>query len=188
MLRAVVPVQHSVSCGHRLLWARSICRPFCAIALHSQSYVFAIGARFHKRHFSTRFPSATRIERCIQTNSKSANTHRHSPKISTITDVSESDIFAYKAQRWLWNEPSQLQRRYLKFNIAPLIHAAEKALGHGAKCVEMTKLPEGNFNKTLLLEMEDGREVIAKLPNPNAGRPYYTTASEVATMDYVCSL
>lgn len=33
--------------------------------------------------------------------------------------------------------------------------------------------------------MDDGREVIAKLPNPNAGRPYFTTASEVATMDFV---
>ncbi|KAF2995261.1 hypothetical protein E8E13_003826 [Curvularia kusanoi] len=33
--------------------------------------------------------------------------------------------------------------------------------------------------------MDDGRELIAKIPNPNAGRAHYTTASEVATMDYV---
>ncbi|KAJ5972391.1 Aminoglycoside phosphotransferase [Penicillium vulpinum] len=33
--------------------------------------------------------------------------------------------------------------------------------------------------------MDDGKEVIAKLPNPNAGPQYFTTASEVATMDYV---
>ncbi|KAA8614545.1 hypothetical protein PtrV1_11575 [Pyrenophora tritici-repentis] len=33
--------------------------------------------------------------------------------------------------------------------------------------------------------MDDGRELIAKLPNPNAGRPYFTTASEAATMDYL---
>ncbi|KAH9868328.1 hypothetical protein J1614_007400 [Plenodomus biglobosus] len=33
--------------------------------------------------------------------------------------------------------------------------------------------------------MDDGRELIAKLPNPNAGAPHLTTASEVATMDYV---
>ncbi|KAL5395434.1 hypothetical protein PMIN03_013022 [Paraphaeosphaeria minitans] len=33
--------------------------------------------------------------------------------------------------------------------------------------------------------MIDGRQFIARLPNPNAGRPHYTTASEVATMDYV---
>ena len=35
--------------------------------------------------------------------------------------------------------------------------------------------------------MDDGKEVIAKLPNPNAGRAHFTTASEVATMDYVRS-
>lgn len=39
--------------------------------------------------------------------------------------------------------------------------------------------------ESTLLSMEDGREVIAKMPNPNAGVPHYTTASEVATMDFV---
>ena len=33
--------------------------------------------------------------------------------------------------------------------------------------------------------MDDGQEVIAKVPNPNSGTPYFTTASEVATMDFV---
>jgi hypothetical protein len=47
------------------------------------------------------------------------------------------------------------------------------------------KLPEGNFSKVFLITMDDGKEVIAKLPNPNAGRAHFTTASEVATMDYV---
>ncbi|KAI9672324.1 MAG: hypothetical protein M1817_003346 [Caeruleum heppii] len=32
--------------------------------------------------------------------------------------------------------------------------------------------------------MDDGREVIAKVPNPNAGSRHFTTASEVATMDF----
>ncbi|GAB7353080.1 hypothetical protein MBLNU459_g3626t1 [Dothideomycetes sp. NU459] len=32
--------------------------------------------------------------------------------------------------------------------------------------------------------MNDGKEVIAKVPNPNAGRPHFTTASEVATIDF----
>ena len=38
----------------------------------------------------------------------------------------------------------------------------------------------------MLLTMEDGTEVVAKVPNPNAGQPHFTTASEVATMDFVC--
>lgn len=46
------------------------------------------------------------------------------------------------------------------------------------------KFPEGNFNKAFLLKMDDGKEVVAKLPNPNAGIPRLTTASEVASMDF----
>jgi hypothetical protein len=33
--------------------------------------------------------------------------------------------------------------------------------------------------------MDDGQEVIAKVLNLNAGISHYTTASEVATMDFV---
>lgn len=31
--------------------------------------------------------------------------------ITTPPDVSEDDLFSYKGQRWLWNEPTQFQRR-----------------------------------------------------------------------------
>lgn len=44
---------------------------------------------------------------------------------------------------------------------------------------------ERDRNKVFLITMNDGKEVIAKLPNPNAGRAHFTTASEVATMDFV---
>ncbi|KAJ9297731.1 hypothetical protein DTO217A2_8554 [Paecilomyces variotii] len=33
--------------------------------------------------------------------------------------------------------------------------------------------------------MEDGRQLVVKIPNPNAGPAHYTTASEVATMQFV---
>jgi hypothetical protein len=46
-------------------------------------------------------------------------------------------------------------------------------------------MPEGNFNKVLLLSIDDGKEVVAKIPNPNAGLPDRVTSSEVATMDFV---
>ena len=49
-------------------------------------------------------------------------------------------------------------------------------------CVEVQKLPEGNFNKTFLLTMNDGKQIVARVPNPNAGISHYTTASEVATI------
>lgn len=43
---------------------------------------------------------------------------------------------------------------------------------------------EGGFSKALLMTTEDGMEVIAKIPLPNAGRAMYSTASEAAVLDY----
>ncbi|EAU34264.1 hypothetical protein ATEG_05195 [Aspergillus terreus NIH2624] len=92
--------------------------------------------------------------------------------------------FAYHEPKWLWNEGEQLSRRYVKFNLGELARVATEATG-SRFCVQVQKLPEGNFSKVFLMTMDNGREVIAKLPNPNAGRQHFTTASEVATMDYV---
>lgn len=43
---------------------------------------------------------------------------------------------------------------------------------------------EGGFSKALLLQKEDGSELIAKIPCPNAGPSSYVTASEAAVMEY----
>ncbi|PGH13105.1 hypothetical protein AJ80_06477 [Polytolypa hystricis UAMH7299] len=48
----------------------------------------------------------------------------------------------------------------------------------------MTKIGEGNFNKVFRLQMNDGAVAIARMPHPNAGPSQYTTASEVATMEF----
>ncbi|RAH67227.1 phosphotransferase family protein [Aspergillus aculeatinus CBS 121060] len=93
-------------------------------------------------------------------------------------------LYIYSAQRWLWNETQQLQRRYRAFDLPALIHIAEQAAGNNAECATISKLPEGNFNKALLVTMRDDRQLVVKIPNPNAGPAHYTTASEVATMRY----
>ncbi|KAL2061554.1 hypothetical protein VTL71DRAFT_6931 [Oculimacula yallundae] len=86
--------------------------------------------------------------------------------------------------RWLWGERAQLADRYVKFDMPKLCRLAASAIG-SASCVEVVKISEGQFNKVFLLTMDDRREAIAKLPNPNAGRPHFTTASEVATMNFL---
>ena len=90
----------------------------------------------------------------------------------------------FTSGRWLWREHQQLARRYVNFDMPRLLEIAASATGSNA-CVQVLKVLEGQYNKVFLLTMDDGREVIAKLPNPNAGRPHFTTASEVATMDFV---
>lgn len=50
---------------------------------------------------------------------------------------------------------------------------------------KVLKCVEGQFIKVFILTMDDGDEVVAKLPNPNAGPPFYTLSSEVATRHFV---
>jgi hypothetical protein len=76
--------------------------------------------------------------------------------------------------------------RYVKFNLDSLCRLAATHFSDTTKCIRVVKL-EGNFNKALLLTMNDGNEVIAKLPCPNAGPPSLTTASEVATLKFCMS-
>ncbi|KAI8939218.1 hypothetical protein NX059_005046 [Plenodomus lindquistii] len=101
-----------------------------------------------------------------------------------IRDCDVQQFYKYTSGRWLWNEEYQLARRYVEFDLPGLLQVSAQAIG-ARSCVKVDKLPEGNFSKVFLMTMDDGRELIAKLPNPNAGPPHFTTASEAATMDYV---
>ncbi|KAB8201650.1 kinase-like domain-containing protein [Aspergillus parasiticus] len=86
--------------------------------------------------------------------------------------------------RWLWREQEQLACRYVKFELQELLDIAASVVG-AQSCTRVRKASEGQYNKVLFLTMANGCEIIAKLPNPNAGRPHFTTASEVATMDFL---
>ncbi len=94
------------------------------------------------------------------------------------------DFFRYTAGRFLFDEIKQMACRRVQFDMNELVHIAASSTA-SRSCVAIRKLPEGQYSKAFLLIMDDGKRVIAKVPNPNAGRPHYTTASEVATMDFV---
>ncbi|KAL4970398.1 aminoglycoside phosphotransferase family protein [Aspergillus stella-maris] len=83
---------------------------------------------------------------------------------------SPQDFFSYTSRRWIWEERQQLQERYREFDILELQKIA---------------LGEGLYNKSFMLTMADGKAVVARIPNPNAGPTFLTTASEVATMDFL---
>ena len=84
------------------------------------------------------------------------------------------------------DETENLRKREIRFELNKLASVAADAVG-AAQCISIKKYPDGMFNKAFLMSMEDGQEVVAKVPNPNAGIPHFTTASEVATMDFVRS-
>ncbi|KAL4904439.1 hypothetical protein BDW74DRAFT_185692 [Aspergillus multicolor] len=83
------------------------------------------------------------------------------------------------------NEAHELSIHYIKFNMDELVRRAAESVGlTSAQCASVEKFSDGMYNKTFLFIMDDGTQVVGKVPNPNAGRAHYTTANEVATMDF----
>lgn len=112
--------------------------------------------------------------------------HQHpEPRMDSIVG-NPHDFFSYTSGRWVWNEEEQLRERYREFNILELQKVAIESACAGS-CVRMEKLGEGSYNKSFRLVMANGKVVVARIPNPNAGPACLTTASEVATMDFVSS-
>ncbi|MCJ1478981.1 Phosphotransferase enzyme [Lambiella insularis] len=104
--------------------------------------------------------------------------------MSTKSTSPYEQFFHYTSGRWLWDEESQRRERFLVFNVQELQRIAAESVGAQC-CVSITKLAEGGYNKVFRLVMDDCSVAIARLPNPNAGPAQKTTASKVATMDFV---
>lgn len=93
-------------------------------------------------------------------------------------------IFTFTRGRFVQNEKFEMSLRQVRFNMNELSKIAANAMGFPF-CTKVERYSDGMYNKSFLFTMQDGSQVVGKIPNPNAGRPYFTTASEVATMDFV---
>ena len=91
------------------------------------------------------------------------------------------DFFNYTSGRWICNENQQLSARLVEFSVSALKAVAANSVGAG-ECIHMIKLPEGLFNRVFLLSLNNGEDVIARIPTSVAGPAHWNTASEVATM------
>ncbi|KAF9475595.1 hypothetical protein BDN70DRAFT_914917 [Pholiota conissans] len=89
-------------------------------------------------------------------------------------------FFAYTSGRWLCNNDAQLKARYAAFNIDGLKDIASETIGSPVQ--SMTKIAE-SLNRIFLLTHQNGTQTIARIPTPICGPPFFTTSSEVATMD-----
>jgi hypothetical protein len=100
--------------------------------------------------------------------------------------ISEEDLFHYTNGRFLIDEKFQFSKRYVHFNIEKLCDViGTVSAGSGkSSCVSRIEKMEGGFSKALVITTEDASEYIVKIPCPNAGRPMYCTASEVAVLRF----
>ena len=96
----------------------------------------------------------------------------------------EEEFFNFTRGRFVSNEDHEMSQRYVRFNVHELARVAAEAVG-SKSCIAIEKYPDGWYNKALLMTMDDGTQTVAKIPNPNAGRSHFTTASEVATTEFV---
>lgn len=81
----------------------------------------------------------------------------------------------------------RLNERYVEFNVEEALQRAAGASvdhKHG-KVVTIKKLAEGGFNRLFLLVLQDGFELIAKIPYHIAQPAYFATASEAATLTFL---
>lgn len=102
---------------------------------------------------------------------------------STGKPITHEDLFRYTNGHFLIDEKLQFGRRYVKFDLDRLCDIAA-SVGDSRSPISAVEKLEGGFSKALLMRRENGTELIAKLPCPNAGPALYTTASEVAVMQY----
>jgi len=61
-----------------------------------------------------------------------------------------------------------MSQRHVRFNVNELARCAAETVG-ARTCVSISKYPDGMYNKAMLLTMNNGSQVVAKVPNPNAG-------------------
>lgn len=114
---------------------------------------------------------------------------KHQSTMSQVTPnlrTSDRELFSYTSGRYLYNEQLRLAERHVEFNIEALRRVTAQSVGRDT-VVHMRKLAEGGFNRVLLLTMNDGFEVIVKIPYSIAVPKQLTTESEVATLDFLRS-
>ncbi|KAF8306825.1 protein kinase subdomain-containing protein PKL/CAK/Fmp29 [Clavulina sp. PMI_390] len=98
----------------------------------------------------------------------------------------DHDLFDYTSGRWIINEPLRMAERRRVFNVDELRRLAAESVGRSSEDVlSFSKLAEGGFNRSFLVTMHDGFQMVARIPYPKMAPKSYGIASEVATMDFL---
>ncbi len=87
-----------------------------------------------------------------------------------------------------FNEALRCAERRIVFDVEGLCRLAAQSVGRSlANVVNLSKLTEGGFNRTFLITLRDGFQMVARILYPAIVHKYYTVASEAATMKFLCS-
>lgn len=105
-------------------------------------------------------------------------------KAFSKTCIIQSDPHHYTSGRWLRDDATQRQKRYIDFDLQLLCNQ-EVSLSPGATAVRSWQKKEGEFNRIFIMNLDSGSKLVAEIPYPGVGLPQRrATASEVATIAY----
>lgn len=93
------------------------------------------------------------------------------------------DPFNYTSGRWLHRDKEQLEARRLRFDFAGLC-AKVVSLCDGAERVLSYEKKEGGFNRVFIFHLDNGQQMVARLPFKVTIARDLVVQSEVATMRY----
>ncbi|KAJ3740648.1 hypothetical protein DFH05DRAFT_1581996 [Lentinula detonsa] len=116
----------------------------------------------------------------------SISTARSLPRraLSSITK-SPNDLYDYTSGRWVYNDALRHKERKLAFDVDGLCRLAAQSVHQSpTDVVSISKLAEGGFNRTFVVTLRDGRQLVARVPYPMMVPNYYAVASEVAIEDH----
>ena len=111
---------------------------------------------------------------------------RYHSTMSGLGSKLDREPFTYTSGRYLYNEKLRLAERRVHFDVQALKDIVKNCVGRRS-VIRMEKLAEDGFSRVFLLTMDDGFEVIAKLPYSLTVPKHFTTESEVATLDFLSS-
>ncbi|KAJ7775916.1 protein kinase subdomain-containing protein PKL/CAK/Fmp29, partial [Mycena maculata] len=101
----------------------------------------------------------------------------------SIMAHSGNNLFDYTSGRWTINDALRQSERRRVFNVDGLRRLAAQSVDRSPDdIVDLAKLAEGGFNRTFLITMRGGFQMVARIPYPATVPKYYAVASEVATM------
>ncbi|KAG5728151.1 hypothetical protein E4T56_gene19283 [Termitomyces sp. T112] len=101
---------------------------------------------------------------------------------------SQDSIYDFTSGCWVYNDALRHKERRLAFDVDGLRQLAAESVNQNlTDIINFSKLAEGGFNRTFIITLRGGRQIVARVPYPVTAPKYYAVASEVATIEYLRS-
>ncbi|KAF8895895.1 hypothetical protein CPB84DRAFT_1848229 [Gymnopilus junonius] len=126
--------------------------------------------------------SSSTYRLCCLCSTSIATPTRWPPRRAFSTRL-RTDFFEYTSGRWIFNDDLRHAERRRVFKVDELRRLAAESINRNPDdIVRLEKSAEAVFNRTFLITMRGGFQMVARIPYPVTVPKYFAVASEVATM------